>query len=378
MAKEVLSVGEFLDQINLVLEPKKVVVQGEIGKITVRDRAVYFTINDCEQEASLSCFAWKNQIDSFGFELEEGLEVKIYGFGQVYKPSGRLSFQIKRMTPVGEGALKKAFDKLVQKLKDLGYFSPERKRQIPTYVKKIGLITSKKAAALKDFNSHLGKHGFEVQFYDVRVEGMRAVEEVVRAIEWFNKNPKEVEVIVVTRGGGSWESLQAFNSHEVAEAIYASKIPVISAIGHERDITISDMVADLRASTPTDAGKRLTEAWIIAIETIENSKKNILSTIRRRLVMEKENIDGLCQNLIDSFARQVSWQRKKLSDYEQKLALADPKQKLKQGYSLVVDKNGKIIRSAKDLELGDIIEVRFFRNKLDSKIIKIYKENGQK
>ena len=170
-------------------------------------------------------------------------------------------------------------------------FALEHKRSLPKFCQKIGLITSKYGKGAKpDFEKHLGNFGFEIYFYDVRVEGMFAITEIVKALHWFNEYMPDLDAIVLIRGGGSWESLQAFNSEEVARAIFGSKIPVISGIGHESDITIADLVADLRSSTPTDAAKILNEHWKLASEKIYEYEKNLVSTINHLFKNTKEKI----------------------------------------------------------------------------------------
>jgi len=436
--EKVLSVGQFLDRINGVLESNKVTIRGELGQIDRRDKAVYFSIRDKDEAAVLGCFVWRWDMARFGFDFEEGMGGKILGYPKIYKPIGRLSFQVEYMAPVGEGALKKAYDLLVKKLQKLGYFAKERKRTIPSYVKKIGLITSEKADAKKDFLTHLGDHDFKIYFYDVRVEGLRAVREITEAVRWFNECSEEVEVLVLTRGGGSFESLEAFNSEAVAKAIYSSKIPVISAIGHENDVTIADMVADVRASTPTDAGKQLAEAWLRATQLMTNYQSNILSVFAKKIRQINEEVEQEKKRLMDNFekaferrqnevdnlgrslvagfrqivnrfnmleksfmsnlalverqvnglSREIKRQRldlvegfglwlrflvNKVRTFEEKLALVDPGLKLKQGYSLVFNDSGKIVRSVESLVLGDKLDITFFRGKTKSKIIKILK-----
>lgn len=433
-----LSVGQFLDQLNEVLEPNQVTIRGELGEINTRGKAIYFSLRDKDDDAVLNCFVWQWEMVRFGFNFEEGMEVKILGYPKIYKPNGRLSFQVEYMTPVGEGALKKAYDLLVKKLENLGYFEEERKRPIPLYVKKIGLITSEQADAKKDFLTHLGQHDFQIYFYDVRVEGLKSMEEISKAIKWFNESTVDVEVLVLTRGGGNFESLEAFNSEIVAKAIYSSKIPIISAIGHENDVTISDMVADVRASTPTDAGKQLAEPWILAKHLVINCQDNILSafarTIRQNntdlkqraedfindfekiLFKRKNEVENLSRILlnsfrqilerfrelertfkknsvfverqIDQFDQEIRRQKEKLLSYggtwlrflankiqniDEKLLLVDPAQKLKQGYSLVFNQGGNVVKSVESLILGDNLDITFFKGKTKSKIIKILK-----
>jgi exodeoxyribonuclease VII large subunit len=172
----------------------------------------------------LNCLVWLSRLNSLGIELKEGLEVKIQGYPDVYPGTGRLTFKANVITPVGEGALKLAFEKLKRDLEAQGYFRPERKQPLPQHTERIGLITSESGVVIRDFLTGLGKHGQKVSFYDVRVEGMQAIENIVTAIQWFNEHTHDIQVLVIARGGGSLERLQPFNSLEVAKAIYSSKI----------------------------------------------------------------------------------------------------------------------------------------------------------
>lgn len=324
----VFSVSEFLEFINQMLKPLRVTVQGEITSLKVRNGHTYFSITDPQENAKLDCILWRYKHKSLDFKLEEGAEIKLIGTPNMYKPFGKFSFIVDYASPVGEGALKKAFEKLKKRLEEAGFFAPERKQDLPTYPQKIGLITSARGDAIKDFKTHLGEYGYRLYHYDVTVEGVNAIDSIVEAIEWFNKQPQAVEVIVVTRGGGSLESLQAFNSEPVAQAIYASKIPVLSAIGHENDLTISDLVADVRGSTPTDAGKILSQQWCEAKNILKQSEQlmlqqwwsnfqrsqqalryhqfHVFSKAQELITVYQRRIDNYQQNLVRFITLQLS------------------------------------------------------------------------
>ncbi len=277
----VLSVHEYLDLINTILSEITVTVEGEITSLNRGPSGhVYFDLGEVKnnKKAIFSCALWKFKADSLNFDLKVGEQVQITGKANLYKPNGRYSFIVDKIAPTGEGALKKAFEKLKKELEAKGYFAPERKRQLPQFPEKIAVLTSKSGDALKDFRAHLGAFGIEVNFVDCRVEGINAINEIVNGIGFVNRRHPDVELIVVTRGGGSLESLQAYNSREVAEAIYSSRIPVLSAVGHENDITISDLVADVRASTPTDAGNVVCHGWREGKQTVELASQRLINT----------------------------------------------------------------------------------------------------
>lgn len=392
--ERVFSVSEFLDFLNSILVPQRVVVQGEIGKkIDRRPTYSIFNLLDKNDHTVLKCFCWQDKLEGLGMELREGLEIRVLGYPKIYKSQygSNFEFEAEQVLLVGEGVLKEAFDALKKKLEKEGLFALEHKRSLPKFCQKIGLITSKYGKGAKpDFEKHLGNFGFEIYFYDVRVEGMFAINEIVKALHWFNEYMPDLDAIVLIRGGGSWESLQAFNSEEVARAIFGSKIPVISGIGHESDITIADLVADLRSSTPTDAAKILNEHWKLASEKIYEYEKNLVSTINHLFKNTKEKIIFFEENLTYNFTKKIQYLNTDIEEYftaltknqkiwqeaikkliegeEQKLNLANPTLKLKQGYSITYNENGKIIKNANDLKVGNEIKTKFYKGKVVSKI----------
>jgi exodeoxyribonuclease VII large subunit len=446
--EKVYSVSEFLNFLNRELIIYQVVVQGEVGENVdyYKERGyIFFNILDNKDKSVLKCFAWKETIEALGVELESGMEIKVFGYPEIRKDRGELKFQVKRIELVGEGILKKQFEILKKKLADLGYFDEENKKPIPKFCKNIGLITSKEGkGAKKDFETNLGKFGFQIFFYDVRVEGSYALTEIIAAINYFNQNYHNFDVLVIVRGGGDWESLKAFNSEEIVKAIRASRIPIITGIGHEKDTTLADLAADLRASTPTDAAKILNKGWeeakikIFEIEsnlhsrinklienfkreigrfekdTVESFKKiistkhkeigNLLASLNLRFqnyfkkfeILEKEfkqnelkifNLLKDQERKIEEYQKglvnnQKEWQKKidnLLKQQEERLIIANPILKLKQGYTITTDEAGKIIKDIKDLKTSQIIKTRFYKGQVLSKIKKIDKQDeGEK
>jgi len=475
----IYSVAEYISLLNVKLRPLKATIQGEIGKVSYYPRAVYFSIVD-EDRSVLNCVVWLGRLQSLGIELQEGLAVKIQGYPDVYPPTGRLTFKADVITPIGEGALKLAFEKLKRELETQGYFRQDRKQPLPRHVERIGLITSASGVVIRDFLTGLGKHGQKISFYDVRVEGLNAIENIVTALQWFNAHPQDIQVLVIARGGGSLESLQPFNSLEVAKAIYSSKIPVMTAIGHELDVTIADLVADVRASVPMDAGKRLADDWIRAGERLETIEQNMLPSFKsacraldtqltgysdsmlslyaksltqcrkqvdaaqdtlmrcfrdvlrevqridedfglnferftNRLATERRALDtkdqrlrgeaghffprlatrltALLQPFRNNYTRYARYLRaldgdieaqegglsrevqrwygaigRRIGECEKMLLACDPKLKLKQGFSIVKDKSGKVLRSSRGVAIDDIIQVELYEGILDTKV----------
>ncbi len=436
---KVFTVSEFIDFVNGLLKPLKickVVVKGEIGEdIYINDKRGWAIVNLIDEEGStLNCFVLPYAIDRLGIDLEPGLEVKITGYPQVRKNKGRFSFQVSRISLVGEGDLKKQFEVLKKKLKEEGFFDEDKKKPVPEFSKRVGLITSKGSDAEKDFMTHLKDYGFEVFVFPSRVEGEAAIDDIVEGIERINKNFIDLDALVITRGGGSWESLQAFNSEEVVKAAFASNIPIISGIGHENDLSLLDLAADKRVSTPTDAGKFLSRSWEEAEKKIINSERSLSTAIRRMITqverkfderrrffnrkiernfaMKEKGLDYLFESLTDKVKNKIDkfyslekefksqeykikteiktndqkvenlnknlkenkerWEKvikSKLSEEEKKLKISSPELKLRQGYS-ITKMDGEVVKSAKNISKGDLIETTFKDGKTESRVEK--------
>lgn len=313
--ERVFSVSEFLDFLNEVLKPCVAIVQGEIGeKINSYPNYIFFNLLD-KDNSILRCFAWSQAIDSLGIEIKPGDKIRVIGYPEIRKNKGELKFQVQRIELIGEGILKKQFEVLKKKLMALGYFALENKKPIPRFCKNIGLITSKFGrGARKDFQIHLGNFGFNILFYDVRVEGSLALPEIIKAINYFNQNFPKIDVLILIRGGGDWESLQSFNSEDLVKAIFSSKIPIITGIGHEDDETLADLTADLRASTPTHAAKILNENWKLASINVYEFERNFNSAIKRNFKDIKEKIIFYKQSLIEKIKKEISQKLEKLND----------------------------------------------------------------
>ncbi|MFA6285703.1 MAG: exodeoxyribonuclease VII large subunit [Parcubacteria group bacterium] len=407
---KVFEVGEYLNFLNEKLLDAEARIKGEVSEVKDRGNYLFFDIKD-KEESIISCFIWKNDYQTSGINLEEGMEVIIWGYPNVYKPRGSLSFQTKLIELVGEGLLKKAYEELKKKLENEGLFAPERKKTLPKYVQKIGLITSHQGAAIGDFISNVGNYGYKIKFYDSRVEGKQAFFDLARGMKWFNKNFPDLDALVLVRGGGSLESLQAFNTEVLVREIAGSKIPVLAGIGHEQDVTLAALAADKMVSTPTAAALEIRRPWDEAIHGLESREKYILNTFQniiienKNVVLEAERtLSGILADIFERFRRArerlknnlvkikmtidqdrsyLSNAGKKLStNFErlfsnfvnliksmaEKIALHDPERQLKLGYSLV-SLRGRIVRSVKDVRVGDEVDVKMSDGELRSKIL---------
>lgn len=404
-----ISISKFFDLVNDGLSTYTVQIVGEITTIQTRGNAMYFTLKDGEDGAaeggspgqygqtqsssSMSCFMWTRDFKScaavIGDKLEAGMKVTIYGIPQIYKPSGRLNFQVKLIQMVGEGALKKAYDLLKEKLQREGIFDQERKKMIPDLVKKIGVITSKNGAVIHDFLNNLGKYGFETSLYDVHVEGLYALNDVQKALKYFANS--DVDVVVLIRGGGSLESFAAFNTESLVRTLINYPKPLIAGLGHDQDIPLVALVADMMTSTPTAITAHLNRTWqelFQSINVYEERLLRLLSSLRNELqqsinYFEKQLISGLqlikekTTHVYHSFTLSIQKfknilydQRQLLLLYESKLQAYDPERILSQGYALL-RQNGELVKKGKDIDKDSVINITLEFDEIEAKVINI-------
>lgn len=254
MSQTMMSVSSLNTKIKSLLEATfmHTLVEGEVASVTYHTSGhLYFSIKD--DKSSIKCVMWRSSVARIKFRIEKGMHIVVEGSVSVYTPRGEYQFQTVRIEPYGQGALALAYEQLKEKLKSKGYFDTDRKKQIPRYIQKIALVTAKDSAALHDMLKIIEKRWklLEVTVVDTLVQGEQAAPQIARALA--HADSLDVDVVVVGRGGGSVEDLWAFNEEVVADAIHAMQTPVVSAVGHEVDVMISDFVADLRAPTPSAA-----------------------------------------------------------------------------------------------------------------------------
>lgn len=254
MSQSLMSVSSLNTKIKSLLEATflHILVEGEVASATYHTSGhLYFSIKD--KESSIKCVMWRSSVAKMKFHIEKGMHIVVEGSVSVYTPRGEYQFQTVRIEPYGQGALALAYKQLKEKLKAIGYFDREKKQPLPKYIKKIALVTAKESAALHDMLKIIEKRWplLEVFIVDTLVQGEQAASQIANALHYAES--LGVDVIVVGRGGGSTEDLWSFNEEVVADAIYTLKTPVVSAVGHEVDVLISDLVADLRAPTPSAA-----------------------------------------------------------------------------------------------------------------------------
>lgn len=276
----VYSVGAYLDIVNNALWRLSARVKGEVTSVKFQGSALYVGIKDARDESVMNVFMWTSDYALSGIEIVEGLEVVVEGKSEIYKPSGRFNFRAHSIELVGEGALKKAYDALKKKLDAEGLFAVERKRTLTEYPERIGLITSKTGAVIHDFLNNLGKFGFKVRLTDARVEGASAIRDILAAITYFKDQP--IDALVIVRGGGSLESLQAFNNELVVRAIAEFPKPVLCAIGHDKDVPLAQLAADYAPSTPTACTAILNDSWESAESELRIIERDFIKNLDER------------------------------------------------------------------------------------------------
>jgi len=371
-------------------------VKGEISNFRkpVSGHA-YFVLKDAS--AQIRSVVFRGSLSKLKFALQDGMEVLLHGKITVYEPRGEYQIIGDTLEPVGIGALQLAFEQLKMKLAQEGLFDPKHKKPIPKLPKTIGIVTSPTGAAVKDILKVLGRRFPNRHIYvlPANVQGDKAAGEIAAAISAANKwNLKEpnrpIDVLIVGRGGGSIEDLWPFNEEIVARAIYASDIPIISAVGHEIDITISDFVADLRAPTPSAAAELvvpLKEDLKKAVDShLDRMASNITKSIEHirlhlghltsRLVDPREKIKALKEKFqvhLDNLRRlmksQLALSKKSLENRIQMLHSLSPLQVLARGFSLTSRSSGEILRSVAEIKAGDRIVTRLADGELISEVI---------
>ena len=409
-----LSVSAYLDFLNRQLSKCRARIKGEISDLDIRERVVYFSLKDSEDESVLNCLIWRKDYELNGVDFELGVEVIIEGLPDVYKPSGKLTFKARTAELVGEGALKKAYDKLKKKLDAEGLFLEERKKEIPELPHKIGLITSETGAVIHDFQANLGRYGFDVKFMNSRVEGQPAVRDLISAVDYFSD--KDIDVLVIIRGGGSLESLQAFNNEILVRKIAGFNKPVICGIGHEKDVPLTSLAADLMVSTATAAANVLNSSWQKAIHALEFNQERIfgsfddalsknLSTVndlsqiirdnfglifknfnraeeslKRSFVSLKLRISNIKRGLakypnafLSGFTRVINQTEQKILSLERLMLTYNPERQLKLGYS-IVRSGGVIVKTVSKLKIGQAVDVTLKDGEFRSEIKNIRKK----
>ncbi|MEF8796354.1 MAG: exodeoxyribonuclease VII large subunit [Salinivenus sp.] len=388
MSDNVLSVTELTRGLSDLVEAHydDLWVEGELSDFTrAASGHCYFTLKD--EDAQIRCVMWKYRTQHVYFEPEEGMQVRVQGHASVYERRGDLQIMAQSMRQAGKGAQQRAFEELKQKLRAEGLFDADRKRPLPAFPETIGVVTSGEGAALQDILSGLNRRfpPAEVVLCPVPVQGLEAPQAIADAIAGFNDvpldDPQRPAVLIVGRGGGSTEDLWAFNEEVVARAVAASALPVVSAVGHESDVSIADLVADERAATPSMAAEivvpdrrdvaarirdlhdRLRDRVVRHIQEGRQHVDALVSsrafhTPIRRLEQYQQRIDGLVDRLERGGTRAVERAQTRLDRLQSRLRAVDPEQPLRRGYAYPT-RDGTPVPAAEQLGPGDRLRLHF-------------------
>ena len=390
--QEALTVSELNARIKGLIESDPVLgsvcVRGELSNYKVYPSGHhYFTLKDAE--SSLRCVMFRFAASKLRFRPESGMGVTVWGRVSVYPRDGAYQLYCEDIMPEGAGDLQVAFEQLKEKLQREGLFDPAHKKPIPRYPERIAVITSSAGAAVHDIIRVLRKRWpvAKVLLLPVRVQGVEAPPEIVGAIRYANRY-KVADVIITGRGGGSIEDLWAFNDERVARAIYESELPVISAVGHEPDVTIADYVADLRAATPSNAAElaapdmsELREAIMSARARLDQAVDRGIRERRKRLeelgsrrVMRSPTgfidqrrleLDSIRLRLDSAATRKLGRERQQFAALAAKLDALSPLKVLGRGYSIALDSEGRAVKEAGQLRPGDRLSLRLSKGEAD-------------
>lgn len=354
----VFSVSDFVAVLNQTMEYAypAVVIEGELANFRVsKNRWVYFDLKD--DDSSVKFFGTVYNLPG---PLEDGMMLRVRGVPRLHNLYG-FSVNVQFIQPVGEGSIRRASDLLMAKLTAEGLFDEARKRPLPYPPARIGLIASKESAAYHDFMKILSARwgGIEIILADVQVQGEPAPGQIVEAITQLNQLADPPEVLIITRGGGSAEDLQAFSTESVTRAVAASRIPTLVAIGHEVDISLAELAADVRASTPSNAAELLTPDRVHVQASLVQMRSQLLGMTEQVVKDARRYLQEQTVSLQQLTIRPLETARLRLSSATALLNALNPESILQRGYALVRDHEGKLVRSARGLSKNAIVEVQF-------------------
>ena len=402
MALKPVRVSQLNSYIKRILQTDPILgnvsVIGEISNIKFHGSGhVYFSLKD--ETSKVNCFLAADNFSRLELQLEEGLEIIASGYIYLYERGGSYSLNIRDIEISGQGNLAAEFLKLKAKLEREGLFDTAHKKDIPVFPHQVAVVTSETGAAVRDIVKTIRrKNNFtDILIYPVLVQGPDAPQEISDAIDKLNMHYDNIDVIIVGRGGGSMEELWAFNEEIVARSIYNSHIPIISAVGHETDFTISDFVADLRAETPTAAAERaVPDTFLIKehLESLEQEMKRNLNMIledrkkrlllldpelfgrdiQSRIIMDQMKLDTNIQRMKEFLSVKINDYRHILDVLHTSIESCNPENILKKGFSVVTDANGRIIRDTGLLCENDFVTIKAFKGKAQARITSIGKD----
>lgn len=374
----------------------RIYVKGEVSNCKYHTSGhIYFTLKD--ESGTIACIMFAGQRAGLTFRMQEGQQVIVLGTITTYERDGKYQLYAKEIILDGAGLLYERFEALKKELEEMGMFAPEYKQPIPRYPKKIGIVTAPTGAAIRDIMNVAGRRNPYVQLilYPALVQGEGAKESIIEGIRMLEE--KQVDVMIVGRGGGSIEDLWAFNEEEVARAVFECRVPIISAVGHETDTTIIDYVADLRAPTPSAAAELAVFEYRLLKEELEEAehqlKKNLYRNLEQqrariaayqmrmrylhpgmKLLQQKQRVTEIEEALRRRMKERVLEARHELSIRIEKMKGLSPLQKLNHGFSYVTTPNEKALTSMEQVQVGDVVTIYVADGKIKAEVQETIKE----
>ena len=346
-------------------------IDGQVAQISRRPgmRTAWVTLRDVEADLSLSVVIDTNALDVVTPPVSEGQRVIVYGRPEFYTGRGQLQIRAREIRPVGRGALLEEIERVRALLQAEGLFAAERKRPLPFLPRRVGLISGRASAALTDVvvnaRGRWPSVVFEVR--EVAVQGTTAVTAVVDALAELNALA-EVDVIVIARGGGSVEDLLPFSNERLVRAVAASRAPVVSAIGHEQDVPLMDLAADLRASTPTDAAKRIVPDVAEELRLVDAMRTRVRRIVRRSLETDRQRIDERQSRARTAILRRIERGRDDVDHLAARLRVLSPAATLDRGYAVVRTPDGRVVRSSDEVAVGAELDIRVAEGRISATV----------
>lgn len=403
---KIFTVGQINRYIKNLLEHdcilNSLLIRGEISNFKAHGSGhLYFTLKDAV--GAVQCVMFRQYAEQLPFVVENGMQVVLYGSVSLYEKTGQYQLYAEFLEPVGVGVLQTAFEQLKKELETEGLFDADYKRELPKNPSCIAVVTSPSGAAVQDIIKVATRRNpaIKIAVFPTLVQGANAAQDIVRSIKAVNQWGK-ADVMIVGRGGGSIEDLWCFNEESVARAIFASEIPVISAVGHETDFTIADFVADLRAATPSAAAELATESLQPKIEQFEKltlrlqrdiqailtsadrrflflMKHSVLSKPLAYIEAQKQRYVQQQQHLTKQVQQQIAQKTNRLEQLSYRLEAVSPYAVMQRGYSMVTTKRGKLLTSVEHVNIGDMVTICLQDGSLQAQINqKAVKSHGEK
>jgi len=368
LAAHPITVSQAITLCNTPFQGLTLQIEGEVSGFGIsRGTFVFFELKDEEQDARLKCFLMAHNLK---IPLEDGMRIVVTGRPGIHSKTGQFTITVEHIVPKGEGSMRRAFELLKKKLEGECLFAEERKRALPRFPQYVGVISSADAAGYGDFMRIVESRlkGVHYVFAHVAVQGKDAEEEISYAFDYLNSQ-YQLDAIALIRGGGSIEDLHAFNSETVARAIVRSKAPVIVGVGHERDVTIADFCADVRASTPSNAAQLLLPTPEEVAALVEMRIQEGQRTVSGRIAILREQTLARLQSMQQLTTFAIRTKQQKVETLIRTITALSPQETLRRGYSITCKADGSLLRTTAEAKAGEALTTRLLDGTITSTVV---------